>query len=143
MLCVSVDCSFACRHRQWQMHSLCKVYPGNRVDAMGCFPDVLKMAETNQPVPILIAEPEGEEFVPGEERDGRHGLKQRHRLVAPLQILIGNRGCPKTIGEFSAACRMNCLAALRRPPCPSSTRCKSQHTSEASPNIIGFPGFEK
>jgi hypothetical protein len=29
---------------------------------MGCFPDISKMAETNLPVPLLIPEPEGEEF---------------------------------------------------------------------------------
>jgi hypothetical protein len=48
------------------------------------------MAETNQPVPLLIPEPEGEGFETGEQRDGRHGLKQRLRLVALLQIVIGN-----------------------------------------------------
>ncbi len=57
---------------------------------MGCFPDISKMAETNQPVPLLIPEPEGEGFEAGEERDGRHGLKQRLRLVALLQVVIGN-----------------------------------------------------
>jgi hypothetical protein len=36
--------------------------PGSHTDAMGCFPDNSKMAETNQPVPLLIPEPEGEEF---------------------------------------------------------------------------------
>jgi hypothetical protein len=29
---------------------------------MGCFPEIAKMAETNQPMPLLIPEPEGEEF---------------------------------------------------------------------------------
>jgi hypothetical protein len=48
---------------------------------MGCFPEISKMAETNQPVPLLIPEPEGEEFLTGEERVGRHGLKQRFRLA--------------------------------------------------------------
>jgi hypothetical protein len=32
-------------------------------------------------VPLLIPEPEGEGFEAGEQRDGRHGLKQRLRLV--------------------------------------------------------------
>ena len=39
------------------------------------------MAETNQPVPLLIPEPEGEGFQAGEKSDGRHGLKQRLRLA--------------------------------------------------------------
>jgi hypothetical protein len=60
--------------------------------AMGCFPDISKMAESSQPVAILIpaSEPEGEEIVAGEKRDGPHGLKQRLRPVAPLQVVIGN-----------------------------------------------------
>ena len=48
---------------------------------MGCFPEISKRAESNQPVPLLIPEPEGEGFEAGEQRDGRHGLKQRLRLV--------------------------------------------------------------
>jgi hypothetical protein len=50
------------------------------------------MAESSQPVAILIpaSEPEGEEIVAGEKRDGPHGLKQRLRPVAPLQVVIGN-----------------------------------------------------
>ena len=48
------------------------------------------MAETNQPVTLLIPEPEGEGFEAGEQRDGRHALEQRLCLVAPLQIIIGN-----------------------------------------------------
>jgi hypothetical protein len=68
----------------------CEDNPVNRTGAMGCLPDISKMAETNQPVPLLIAEPEGEGFVPGEKRDGRHGLRQPLRLVAPLPIVIGN-----------------------------------------------------
>ena len=51
------------------------------MEAMGCFPEISKMAETNQPVPLPIREPEGDEFEAGEQRDGRHGLKQRLRLV--------------------------------------------------------------
>jgi hypothetical protein len=51
------------------------------MDAMGCFPEISKRAESNQPVPLLIPEPEGEGFEAGEQRDGRHGLKQRLRLV--------------------------------------------------------------
>ena len=53
-------------------------------------PEISKLAETNQPVTLLIPEPEGEEFEAGEQRDGRHALEQRLRLVAPLQIVIGN-----------------------------------------------------
>jgi hypothetical protein len=34
---------------------------------MGCYPEISKMAETNQPVPLLIPEPEGEGFEAGEE----------------------------------------------------------------------------
>jgi hypothetical protein len=49
---------------------------------MGCFPEISKMAETNQPVPLLIPEPEDEGFEAAEQRDGRHGLKQRLRLCA-------------------------------------------------------------
>jgi hypothetical protein len=37
------------------------------------------MAETNQRGPLLIPEPKGEGFEAGEQRDGRHGLKQRIR----------------------------------------------------------------
>ena len=48
------------------------------------------MAETNQTVPLFIQEAEGEGFEAGEQRDGRHGLKQRLRLVAPLEIVIRN-----------------------------------------------------
>ena len=48
---------------------------------MGCYPEISKMAETNQPVPLLIPDPEGDGFEAGEQRDGRHGLKQRLRLV--------------------------------------------------------------
>jgi len=51
------------------------------MDAMGCFPEISKRAESNPPVPLLIPEPEGEGFEAGEQRDGRHGLKQRLRLV--------------------------------------------------------------
>ena len=51
------------------------------MDAMGCFPEISKRAESNQPVPLLIPEPEGEGFEAGEQRDGRHGLKLRLRLV--------------------------------------------------------------
>jgi hypothetical protein len=29
---------------------------------MGCYPEISKMAETNQPVPLLIPEPECEGF---------------------------------------------------------------------------------
>jgi hypothetical protein len=29
---------------------------------MGCFPEFSKMAETNQPVPLLIPEPESDGF---------------------------------------------------------------------------------
>jgi hypothetical protein len=43
------------------------------MDAMGCFPEISKRAESNQP--LLIPEPEGEGFEAGEQRDGRHGLK--------------------------------------------------------------------
>jgi hypothetical protein len=53
-------------------------------------PEISKMAETNQPVTLLIPEPEGEGFEAGEQRDGRHALEQRLRLMAPLQIVIGN-----------------------------------------------------
>ena len=49
------------------------------MDAMGCFPEISKRAESNQP--LLIPEPEGEGFEAGEQRDGRHGLKLRLRLV--------------------------------------------------------------
>jgi hypothetical protein len=41
------------------------------------------MAEINQPVPLLIPEPEGKEFEAGDQRDRGHGLKQRLCLVAP------------------------------------------------------------
>jgi hypothetical protein len=30
---------------------------------MGCFPEISKMVEINQSVPLLIPEPEGEEFL--------------------------------------------------------------------------------
>ena len=39
------------------------------------------MAQTYQPVPLLIPEPGGEGFEAGEEHDGWHGLKQRIRRV--------------------------------------------------------------
>jgi hypothetical protein len=51
------------------------------VNAMGCFPEISKRAESNQPVPLLIPEPEGEGFEAGDQCDGRHGLKLRLRHV--------------------------------------------------------------
>lgn len=46
---------------RWCVHK-CENNPGSYTDAMGCFPDISKMAETSQPVPLLIPEPEGEGF---------------------------------------------------------------------------------
>ena len=39
---------------------------------------------------LFVPQSEGERFEAGDQRDGRHGLKQRLRLVAFLQIVIGN-----------------------------------------------------
>jgi hypothetical protein len=49
-------------------------------------PEICKMSETHQTVTLFILEAEGGGFEAGEQRDGRHGLKQRFRVVAPLQI---------------------------------------------------------
>lgn len=48
------------------------------------------MTETNQAMLFLIPEAEGQGFEAAEQGYGRHGLKQRLRVVTSLQIVIGN-----------------------------------------------------
>src|SRR5664279_2416170 len=48
-----------------------------------------EVTETHQLMAPLIPETERERFKAGEQRDWFHGLKQRLRLVAPFQIVIG------------------------------------------------------
>jgi hypothetical protein len=48
------------------------------------------MTKANQTMPLLVPEAEGEGFEAAKQRYGRHGLKQWLRVVAPLQIVIGN-----------------------------------------------------
>lgn len=51
-----------------------------------------KAAVADQLLALLIPEAEGERFQAGEERDGSYGVKQRHRLVTCLQVVVGNSG---------------------------------------------------
>ena len=51
-----------------------------------------EVTEAYQSLALFIPETEAECFEAGEQREGRHFLKQRLRFVAPLQIVIGDPG---------------------------------------------------
>lgn len=90
------------------------------------------MAETNQPVPLLIPEPEGDGFEAGEQRDGRHRLKQRLRLVALSQIVIGNppRHQPPDVFQTGSAHPIS----VWQIPCPSP----SHYSAEEGKSLAGL-----
>src|SRR5438034_6416684 len=53
-------------------------------------PNGPEMAVTDQFAPLFIPETERERFETGKQCDGLHGLKQRFRVVAFLQMIIRN-----------------------------------------------------
>jgi hypothetical protein len=86
-------------------------------------PETSDMAESNQSVPLIIQDTEGQILEAGAQRYGRHGLKQRLCLVAPRQVSKDNLSS-NVAGTFTGhhADFAPCLRLKARTHHPQRTR---------------------